>query len=339
MSIRKRRLIQMLYCLILLLTTLVINLTGNAEVVPVSGENNTYIKWIDFNVTKEALADAVKIDIDTYGNDNHVDFIELLSLLSVKYGGEFKRYKKADVEAFTEKLKNGDNPRDITANQKLYDYYFKAYTAVLGGMVGEYAVKSDYETTGLYYEKRYGLKAFSPIAAGYYYNHYDDFGASRSYGYRRRHLGHDMMGSVGTPIIAIESGYVEACGWNQYGGWRIGIRSFDGKRYYYYAHLRRGHPYNDIYEGKIIDAGEVIGYLGMTGYSTKEDTNNINVPHLHVGLQIIFDTSQKDGVNQIWLDMYELTNFLAKNRAEVAYDKETKEHYSKNSIIDLSSPD
>lgn len=339
MSIRKRRLIQMLYCLILLFTTLVINLTGNAEIVPVSGENNTHIKWIDFNVTKEALADAVKIDIDTYGNDNHVDFIELLSLLSVKYGGEFKRYKKADVEAFTEKLKNGDNPRDITANQKLYDYYFKAYTAVLGGMVGEYAVKSDYETTGLYYEKRYGLKAFSPIAAGYYYNHYDDFGASRSYGYRRRHLGHDMMGSVGTPIIAIESGYVEACGWNQYGGWRIGIRSFDGKRYYYYAHLRRGHPYNDIYEGKIIDAGEVIGYLGMTGYSTKEDTNNINVPHLHVGLQIIFDTSQKDGVNQIWLDMYELTNFLAKNRAEVAYDKETKEHYSKNSIIDLSSPD
>jgi murein DD-endopeptidase MepM/ murein hydrolase activator NlpD len=88
-----------------------------------------------------------------------------------------------------------------------------------------------------------------------------------------------------------------------------------------------------------MDAGEVIGYLGMTGYSTKEDTNNINVPHLHVGLQIILDTSQKDGVKQIWLDMYELTNFLAKNRAEVAYDKETKEHYSKNSIIDLSSPD
>lgn len=339
MSIRKRRLIQMLYCLILLIAVLFSSFVGKTVAIPASGESSSYIKWIDFNVTKEALTDAVKADIDTYRSDNHVDFIELLSLLSVKYGGEFKRYKKADLEAFTEKLKNGDNPRDITANQKLYDYYFKAYTAVLGGMVGEYAVKSDYETTGLYYEKRYGLKAFSPIAAGYYYNHYDDFGASRSYGYRRRHLGHDMMGSVGTPIIAIESGYVEACGWNQYGGWRIGIRSFDGKRYYYYAHLRRGHPYNDIYEGKIIDAGEVIGYLGMTGYSTKEDTNNINVPHLHVGLQIIFDTSQKDGVNQIWLDMYELTNFLAKNRAEVAYDKETKEHYSKNSIIDLSSPD
>ena len=36
-----------------------------------------------------------------------------------------------------------------------------------------------------------------------------------------------MMGQVGTPVIAVESGYVEALGWNQYGGWRIGIRSFD----------------------------------------------------------------------------------------------------------------
>lgn len=339
MSIQKRRLVQVLYCFSLLIAVAINNFVGKSTVIPASGENGTYIKWIDFNVTKEALTDAVKTDIDTHKSDNHVDFIELLSLLSVKYGGEFKRYKKADLEAFAEKLKSGDDPENITANQKLYKYYFKAYTAVLGGMVGEYAVNSDYETTGLYYEKRYGLKAFSPIAAGYYYNHYDDFGASRSYGYRRRHLGHDMMGSVGTPIIAIESGYVEACGWNQYGGWRIGIRSFDGKRYYYYAHLRKGHPYNDIYEGKIVDAGEVIGYLGMTGYSVTEDTNNINVPHLHVGLQIIFDTSQKDGVNQIWLDMYELTKFLSQNRAEVAYDKETKEHYSKNSIIDLSSPD
>lgn len=33
------------------------------------------------------------------------------------------------------------------------------------------------------------------------------------------------MGSIGTPIIAVESGVVEHLGWNQYGGWRIGIRS------------------------------------------------------------------------------------------------------------------
>ena len=46
-------------------------------------------------------------------------------------------------------------------------------------------------------------------------------------------MGHDMMGQVGTPVIAVESGYASALGWNQYGGWRIGISSFDGRRYYY----------------------------------------------------------------------------------------------------------
>lgn len=166
----------------------------------------------------------------------------------------------------------------------------------------------------------YGVCAYSPIAKGYYYNHYDDFGASRSYGYKRNHLGHDLMGSVGTPIIAVESGYVEACGWNQYGGWRIGIRSFDGKRYYYYAHLRKDHPYCDIYEGKTVSAGEVIGYLGMTGYSATENVNNINIPHLHYGLEIIFDKSQKEGWNQIWIDMYELTKFLSDYGADVTAD-------------------
>jgi murein DD-endopeptidase MepM/ murein hydrolase activator NlpD len=145
------------------------------------------------------------------------------------------------------------------------------------------------------------------------------------------------MGSIGTPIIAVESGYVEACGWNAYGGWRIGIRSFDGRRYYYYAHLRKGHPYNDIYEGKIVNAGDVIGYLGMTGYSTREDTNNINTPHLHYGLQIIFDKSQKDGSNQIWVDMYEITRFLYVQRSGIR--KIGNEYNSIVSFIYSESPD
>ncbi len=54
-------------------------------------------------------------------------------------------------------------------------------------------------------------------------------------------------GSIGTPIVAVESGYIEALGWNQYGGWRVGIRSFDGKRYYYYAHLRKTTLMQKIY--------------------------------------------------------------------------------------------
>ena len=63
------------------------------------------------------------------------------------------------------------------------------------------------------------------------------------------------MSNVGSPVMAVESGIITNLGWNQYGGWRVGIRSLDGKRYYYYAHLRKDHPYAEgITEGKLVNA-------------------------------------------------------------------------------------
>ena len=187
-----------------------------------------------------------------------------------------------------------------------------------GGMIGE-----DGQST---WQKKYGLKGYCPIARGFDYTHYDDFGAGRSYGYKRRHLGHDMMGLVGVPIIAVESGTMEALGWNQYGGWRIGIRSFDNKRYYYYAHLRQNYPYAEgLEEGSVVTAGDVIGYMGHTGYSTTENVNNIEVTHLHWGLELVFDEEQKESDNEIWIDVYPLTCFLAKHTQEVQKVEGTRE--------------
>lgn len=278
-----------------------------------------YIKWVEFTPTANAMWEAMELDCAANEEGKSLSFIALLALYSAEHGGSYKGYKKGDMAKLAE-ICGEDEPSLHAENTKLYEYYEQCYTAALSGLFGHYVKYTENGDGTVSCEKGYGLRAYSPVASGYYYNHYDDFGAARSFGYRRNHLGHDLMGSVGTPIIAVEGGYVEACGWNRFGGWRIGIRSFDGKRYYYYAHLRRDHPYNDIYEGKTIGAGEVIGYLGMTGYSSKENTNNIDVPHLHYGLQLIFDKSQKDGTNQIWLDMYELTNLLYKNRAVTASD-------------------
>ncbi|MBQ4575742.1 MAG: M23 family metallopeptidase [Clostridia bacterium] len=296
-----------------------------------AASSDTYIKWVDFNVSTQALKDAYKYDVDSYGTDAHASMSEILAYLCSKNGNNFDSYNTSSFTALTDRLRAGETMSEISAGLKLYSYYYESMEAVVGGFVGEYETVSG--------EKKYGLKVFSPIAEGYYYNHYDDFGASRSFGFKREHLGHDLMGSVGTPVIAVESGYVEAIGWNPYGGWRIGIRSFDGKRYYYYAHLRKNHPYTDMHEGKIVNAGEVIGYLGMTGYSTKENTNNISTPHLHYGLQLIFDKSQKDGNNQIWIDMYALTDFLRLQKASVVKDSEANEYYSTNSIVDSNAPD
>lgn len=277
-----------------------------------------YIHWVDFSVTEKALSDAYKIDISAHEEGKSVSWIELLAYLAARYGGDFSRYKQNDLFSVSEKIKAGEKMDEICADMKYYSYYKEAYTAVLGGFVGDYAIEAQKKDGKKELIKKYGLKVFSPIARGYAFNHYDDFGAGRSYGFKRKHLGHDLMAGIGTPVVAIESGKVEALGWNRYGGWRIGIRSFDKKRYYYYAHLRKDHPYSaEIYEGKTVTAGEVIGYVGMTGYSTKENVNNINIPHLHYGMQLIFDEAQKEGNNEIWIDMYAITNFLEKNKSSV----------------------
>ncbi len=283
-------------------------------------KSDSYIKWVDFKGTSSVLSILAKVDISSHEKDESIKFnwIELMAYLGCKYGGNLAMFKQSDLDKLLEKLRSGEKMDDITSNMKLYNYFFQSYDAIFHEYIGEYEIETPDDLGNKTYVKKYGLKAFLPIAKNYGFSHYKDFGSARSYGYRRVHLGNDLLGSIGTPIIAVESGYVESLGWNQYGGWRIGIRSFDGKRYYYYAHLRKDHPYaKDLSEGQIVTAGDVIGYLGMTGYSSHENVNNINIPHLHFGVQLIFNEVQKDGYNQIWIDVYEIIEFLRKNSSQV----------------------
>lgn len=85
-----------------------------------------------------------------------------------------------------------------------------------------------------------------------------------------------------------------------------------------------------------MQAGDVIGYMGRTGYSAKENVNNIDTTHLHFGLQLIFDESQREGNHEIWVDVYELVKFLYKNQSEVARDDATKEW---SRVIQIKDPE
>lgn len=337
-----KKLIIVLIILVVLLSSIAIFYsfaTDNSDVE----EKKDFIKWVDFNVTAEALKLTAKLDIDSHNQEGDIvyNWIELLAYLSCQNGGNFKNFEPKDLTNLVEELKNGQTIQELTQNMKFYDYYYESYSAVLGGFIGKYSIENLDDDGRKFYQEKYGLKAFLPIAKNYSFSHYDDFGNARSYGFKRTHLGNDLMGSIGTPIIAVESGIVENLGWNQYGGWRVGIRSFDTKRYYYYAHLRKNHPYSDgLEEGMTVKAGDVIGYLGMTGYSTKENVNNINVPHLHFGMQLIFDESQVDSPNEIWIDVYQIVEFLKQNRSEVYMsNEETKDYerkfdFMENSLIE-----
>ena len=325
-----------LFVLVLLCLCLFMKRTDRqAGIFQTSGD---FIKWVDFNVTCEALEQAFRYDVDTCQAEVHLNWVDLLAYLGTRYGGDFSRYKKSDMKKVAEQLINGEmTMEELTSDMKYYDYYRQAYGAVLDGMVGTFQaeipadevpemLQQSAQNTDTVWVTKYGLKAFFPLAKNFPYNDFDDFGVSRSYGFKRRHLGHDMMGQVGTPIIAVESGYVEALGWNQYGGWRIGIRSFDKKRYYYYAHLRKNYPFqSNLKEGSAVQAGDVIGYMGRTGYSSKENTNNIEESHLHFGLELVFDESQKESDHEIWINCYELVKFLRRNQCEAVKVEGTKE--------------
>ena len=176
-------------------------------------EQKKYIKWVDFTVTKDAMYKAFRYDVDTCQKELHLNWIQLLAYLGGKYGGDFTKYRASDMETLVSELQDGQTMEELTKDMKYYSYYLEAYTAVLGGMVGEFEIQvpkeenSNEKDPEKVWVRKYGLKAFSPIARYFPYEDYDDFGASRSYGYKRPHLGHDMMGQVGTPVIAVESGY------------------------------------------------------------------------------------------------------------------------------------
>ena len=268
------------------------------------------IRWVEFNVPYESLKYAMEQDIATFEEETHISWIDALALAACRTGGKcglsFVKDAVKDLKADGGLLEN---------RPKYFNYYHEAYSAVLGGLLGSYAIEKD----GVWVPT-YGLKAFSPIASGFYYSHCDDFGADRSFGFKRRHLGNDLMGQQGTPVVAVEGGVVEAMGWNRYGGWRIGIRSFDSKRYWYYAHLQKDAPFAPgLAEGDLVLPGQVLGFMGRTGYSDTENVNNIEIVHLHLGLQLIFEESQKECDSEIWVDVYDLVKLLHAHRA--SYEK------------------
>ena len=306
------------FCLLLLVPVLA---------VPVGAEP---IRWVDFGVPYESLQYAMHRDIATLDQEKHLSWIDILAVSACRTGGkcELSSVKKAVTD-----LQSDKSPEELLGSlYKYYGYYREAYGAVLGGLLGSYAIEKDGQ-----WIPAYGLKAYSPIAAGYGYSHCDDFGMARSFGFKRKHLGHDMMGTSGTPIVAVEGGVVEALGWNRYGGWRVGIRSFDGKRYYYYAHLLKDRPFAPgLKEGDLVEAGDLIGFMGRTGYSDRENTNNIETVHLHFGIQLIFDESQKECNSEIWIDPYQIVRLLSAHTSSLRKTKQGWERMYPYRDLDIS---
>lgn len=124
----------------------------------------------------------------------------------------------------------------------------------------------------------------------------DSWMFDRTYKEDRGHEGTDIMSTENKrgilPVVSMTDGVVQNKGWLELGGYRIGIRSPHGA-YFYYAHLD---SYADIEEGDEIKAGDLLGFMGDTGYGTEEGTRGKFPVHLHLGIYI-YDDDKEISVN------------------------------------------
>jgi murein DD-endopeptidase MepM/ murein hydrolase activator NlpD len=111
-----------------------------------------------------------------------------------------------------------------------------------------------------------------PVAGPH--NFTDTFGAPRMTGTAFAHLheGTDVFAPTGTPLVAIERGVLVSVGSDVLGGTKLWLVGATGTRYYY-AHLSGFAP--GVADGKPVQAGEVLGFVGNTGNALGTS------PHVH----------------------------------------------------------
>ncbi|SHK47347.1 Murein DD-endopeptidase MepM and murein hydrolase activator NlpD, contain LysM domain [Paramaledivibacter caminithermalis DSM 15212] len=214
----------------------------------------------------------------------------------VKFSKMSKVIKKRIIEK-GETYKDILGESDYEGYKELRDYYYKIYDDMAD-------IKTIDDEKEIVYEMCY------PIPEGYQFTHYDDFGADRSYGGERNHMGNDIMANIGTPIVAVASGIIEKIGWNELGGWRIGIRD-NQNRYWYYAHMKE--YAEDMKQGKRVYVGNVIGYVGSSGYGSKGTTGKF-ADHLHIQIGVEFQEGKLT-----WVNPYEFLMTLRDNNRKILY--------------------
>ena len=141
----------------------------------------------------------------------------------------------------------------------------------------------------------------------------DSWMNGRSYGGKRGHEGCDLIDKKNKrgeiKILSVCDGVVEKMGWLEFGGYRIGIRS-EHNIYFYYAHMDRYR--SNLKVGQIVKKGEVLGWMGDSGYGT-EGTNGKFPVHLHFGIYIT------DGEQEYSVNPYPYLISMEKNKRKEEY--------------------
>lgn len=95
-------------------------------------------------------------------------------------------------------------------------------------------------------------------------------------GSSRRHEAIDILAPLNTPVVAVENGTVAKLFLSDAGGITVYLFDPSSTYVYYYAHLDHYAP--GLVEGKRVNRGDVLGFVGVSGNAPKD------TPHLHFAI-------------------------------------------------------
>ncbi len=180
--------------------------------------------------------------------------------------GSAKAVSVADLSEPTRPVKPGASPDRPPTSDGRPDRIPRAPEPDVGGEVAGGPVKVAPEVSARLSSGGYVFPIYGTASFG------DSFGGPRPNVPGGWHHGEDIFAAQGTPLLAVADGTLHTIGFTKIGGYRIWLRDTLGNEFYY-AHLSAYSPL--AVEGRSVQAGDVIGFVGDTG-----DAEG-GTPHLH----------------------------------------------------------
>ena len=275
------------YCIFLILVLSVLNNYIFSEIFSAYYDITVNIveseKFRNNNISEKAITNAAKI-----ASNEKCTLSDILTPLYV--------FNNCSISNFSENYKDIKNMKKQFVFSHPYEYKecSKALAAIYNDIKFFPVLKSN--------------------SSDYWVSYDNSYGADRNYNGKYKHEGIDIMAENNIsgyyPVISVTDGVVENMGWLEKGGYRVGIRS-NSSGYFYYAHLYRYEK--EWSEGDEVRAGELLGYMGDSGYGPEGTTGMFDV-HLHLGVYLKTDHYEELSVNPYWI-----LRFLEKYRLEYAY--------------------
>lgn len=238
----------------------------------ISAKDNLAAEKADLEIKKAELAEAEALLDEKRAESNAL----LTQLVANKQElvAEAIKYEEAEAELAAEIAKLEDERTEALRQEWLAANPPSSNSG--SGSTGNYAPPSDSEGfifplpvgIGVVLTSPYGYRTH-PITGNYTF-----------------HNGVDLAWRQGTPIYASKSGYVTTATWGTAYGYYVTINHMDGFSTLY-GHM----THYVVSSGDYVDQGQLIGYMGSTGWSTG--------PHLH--FTIFYEGTSVNPMNYISL--------------------------------------